>query len=107
MRRQKTRKPEDYLSKNSFAKEHDVVPFKEIVVPQDELMLEFLMNTLRLNNGVPQFIFEAYTGLSQDVLNDALKPLIKQGLIAPNDQQIKTTALGQRFLNTILTRLSP
>ena len=80
--------------------------FKDTIVPQDELTLEFLMNALRLNNGVPNNIFESYTGLSQDILDAALKPLIRQGLIAPIDKQIKTTELGQRFLNTVLTRLS-
>jgi oxygen-independent coproporphyrinogen-3 oxidase len=105
IRRQKTRKPEDYLNKNSSANQQNIASFKEIIVPQDELILEFLMNTLRLNNGVPKYIFEAYTGLSLNLLEDALRPLIQQGLVEPIDHQIKTTALGQRFLNTILTSL--
>lgn len=110
IRRQKTRKPEDYLNRNSsknISTANSTAPsFKETIVPQDDLILEFLMNALRLNNGVPKNIFESYTGLPQQVLEDALEPLITQGLIEPIDPQIKTTELGQRFLNTVLTRLS-
>ncbi len=114
IRRQKTRKPEDYLNENLSkgldaslkSSPRNMPSFKDTIVPQDELTLEFLMNALRLNNGVPNNIFESYTGLSQDILDAALKPLIRQGLIAPIDKQIKTTELGQRFLNTVLTRLS-
>jgi oxygen-independent coproporphyrinogen-3 oxidase len=110
IRRQNTRKPEDYLNRRSTS-DIDTVKasppsFKQMIVPRDELIVEFLMNALRLNNGVPKNIFEAYTGLPQQVLEDALKPLIKQGLIEPIERQIKTTELGQRFLNTVLTRLS-
>jgi oxygen-independent coproporphyrinogen-3 oxidase len=109
IRRQKTRKPEDYLnrslSKNISIINNTAPSFKETVVPQDELILEFLMNALRLNNGVPKNIFESYTGLSDQVLEEALHPLIRQGLIEPIDLQIKTTELGQRFLNTVLTRV--
>lgn len=110
IRRQNTRKPEDYLNRhstNNIASVKAAPPsFKQTIVPRDELIIEFLMNALRLNNGVPKHIFEAYTGLPQQVLEDALKPLIKQGLIEPIEPQIKTTELGQRFLNTVLTRLS-
>lgn len=110
IRRQKTRKPEDYLSKNLNnglnSTQVNMPSFKETIIAQDELILEFLMNTLRLNNGVPKNTFESYTGLPQEVLEAALNPLIRQGLIAPIDKQIKTTELGQRFLNTVLTRLS-
>ncbi|MFT4610494.1 MAG: oxygen-independent coproporphyrinogen-3 oxidase [Cellvibrionaceae bacterium] len=110
IRRQKTRTPEDYLNQNSnknISTANNTAPsFKDTIIPQDELILEFLMNALRLNNGVPKNIFESYTGLPQQVLENALEPLIRQGLIEPIDPQIKTTELGQRFLNTVLTRLS-
>jgi oxygen-independent coproporphyrinogen-3 oxidase len=110
IRRQNTRGPEDYLSRTSnkslIATSDTSLSFKETVVPQGELILEFLMNTLRLNNGVPKHTFESYTGLSEQTLLDILKPLVSQGLMEPVDPRIKTTELGQRFLNTVLSRLS-
>jgi len=109
LRRQKTRKPEDYLksvaktsSDNHRAKQPS---YKQSIIETDELPLEFLMNALRLNQGVPKAFFERYTGLPLTTLEQQLNPLIKQGLIEPLDTHIKTTTLGQRFLNTILSRL--
>ncbi len=109
LRRQKTRKPEDYLNTSANDSGDDGLikapSYKQTITETAELPLEFLMNALRLNDGVPKTFFEYYTGLPLAVLEQQLNPLIKQGLIEPLDTQIKTTVLGQRFLNTILTQL--
>ncbi len=114
LRRQKTRKPEDYLknSRNALDTESQnsnnlvkVPSYRESIVETAELPLEFLMNALRLNDGVPKTFFEHYTGLPLATMEKQLNPLIKQGLIEQLDTRIKTTELGQRFLNTILSQL--
>jgi oxygen-independent coproporphyrinogen-3 oxidase len=98
IRRHKTRLPEHYLT-NSNAP-----AFKETVVERNELALEFFMNVLRLNEGVPSDYFFSRTGLSIDVIEKPLNELIRQGLIEPSEHRLKTSVLGQRFLNTVLTK---
>jgi oxygen-independent coproporphyrinogen-3 oxidase len=62
------------------------------------------MNVLRLNEGVPSDYFFSRTGLSIDVIEKPLNELIRQGLIEPSEHRLKTSVLGQRFLNTVLTK---
>ncbi len=98
LRRQKTRLPEHYLN-------YDNAPsFKETETSIEELPLEFLMNTLRLNQGVPVQYFEERTGLSLGTIEQPLEKLVRQGLLEETSTYLKTTDLGQRFLNTILSQ---
>jgi oxygen-independent coproporphyrinogen-3 oxidase len=100
IRRQKTRLPEHYLRYNKHPK------YKEHRVNNDELALEFMMNALRLNEGVPSDYFAQRTGLSLSTLQKPLNALYQQGLLAEPTERIMTTALGQRFLNTVLEKIS-
>lgn len=97
IRRQKTRLPEHYLNSEGAPS------FKETLVDNTELPLEFLMNALRLNDGVPSEYFIERTGLSLMVINKPLNELIQKGLLEYTDNKLKTSDLGQRFLNTILS----
>jgi len=115
IRRHKTRLPEHYLSStpsNTLANEvankasyKNAPSFKETIVNKAELPVEFLMNALRLNEGVPKDYFSSRTGLSFDVIEPSLSELNRQGLIEYQQDRLKTSDLGQRFLNTILTTL--
>jgi len=98
IRRQKTRLPEHYLGGSNAPS------YKETTVEPNELALEFLMNALRLNEGVPSDYFFSRTGLSLDIIEKPLNDLIRQGLIDPIECRLKTSVLGQRFLNTVLTK---
>ncbi len=100
IRRQKTRLPEHYLRYGKRPK------YKEHRVNNDELALEFMMNALRLNEGVPSDYFAQRTGLSLSTLQKPLNALYQQGLLAEPTERIMTTALGQRFLNTVLEKIS-
>ncbi|MGH1439939.1 MAG: radical SAM family heme chaperone HemW [Cellvibrionaceae bacterium] len=97
IRRQKTRLPEHYLNSEGAPS------FKETLVDNTELPLEFLMNALRLNDGVPSEYFIERTGLSLTVINKPLNELIQKGLLEYTDNKLKASDLGQRFLNTILS----
>lgn len=98
LRRQKTRLPEHYLDYS------DQPRYKETIVDSEELSLEFMMNALRLNEGVPYAYFEQRTGLSQSSIQTVINSLQSQGLIERNPQQLVTTELGNRFLNTVLEK---
>lgn len=72
------------------------------VLQQEALPLEFLMNALRLNDGVPGDIFQQRTGLTLAALQPQWQELVSKGLVNSDPAALQTTALGQRFLNTIL-----
>ena len=87
--------PKDYLAldKNFLAKRTEI--------PLEERAFEYMLNTLRLLNGVPLTDFQERTGL---LLSEIQKPLAeaekKQWLILAK-QTLQTTPLGQRFLNDL------
>ncbi len=98
LRRQKTRLPEHYLNYGTAPS------FKQIETNVEELPLEFLMNALRLNQGIPTQYFEERTGLPLNTIEQPLKKLVRQGLLEETSTYLRTTGLGQRFLNTILSQ---
>ncbi|MEO0442865.1 MAG: radical SAM family heme chaperone HemW [Pseudomonadota bacterium] len=102
IRRQKTRLPKDYLSSTS-----ELIPnYKQWIIDQDQLALEFMMNALRLMDGVPAEYFQQRTGLSLRSIDQTLQQLVDRQLIIEYQQQLKTTELGQRFLNDVITAFS-
>lgn len=74
---------------------------QETLKPED-LPLDYLLNALRLNEGVPAEAFEAYTGLPLSRLDPAWRELEHKGLVYPKDDRLCTTDLGRRFLNDVL-----
>lgn len=92
----KTRKPDDYLHKEkTFTAGRQTVPL-------DKQALEFMMNGLRLVNGVPRRYFSERTQLPDAILNERVTTLITQGLLHTDPQRLRPTALGMRFLNDVL-----
>jgi putative oxygen-independent coproporphyrinogen III oxidase len=92
-RRWKTRQPNDYLNNPPLAGTQSVTA--------KELPLEFMMNVLRLTNGVNERLFEEKTGLSLELIAPMRNRLISKGLMV-DGPQIATTSLGFRFLDTVL-----
>ncbi|MEH6469077.1 MAG: radical SAM family heme chaperone HemW [Porticoccus sp.] len=96
IRTAKTRKPTDYLTReNSYTAACNNIPTQELV-------LEFMMNALRLNNGIPTNIFEERTGITLEKINPILERLKKDNLIEPTNNRILTTKKGHHFLNSVL-----
>ena len=89
---------------NSYMERRDKNPKSKKSVPQDELITEFMMNALRLKNGVPWTYFESRTGISQSVISERVINLQNQGLLESNLEHLRTSDLGYRFLNSILER---
>ncbi|MCK2088179.1 radical SAM family heme chaperone HemW [Thauera aromatica] len=67
-----------------------------------ELPFEFMMNALRLSEGVPAQLFAARTGLALEVITDELVRARKHGLLDTTDGQLRPTQQGRRFLNELL-----
>ncbi|MFA6036866.1 MAG: radical SAM family heme chaperone HemW [Legionellales bacterium] len=94
----KQRTPLKYLNKES-----NFIGGQKILNAHD-LKLEFLMNGLRLINGVPKHLFSERTGLNILELESELKSLQKENLLIDGDARIQLTQQGQLFLDEILTR---
>ena len=74
----------------------------EWLISQDELGFEFIMNALRLIEGVPISLFQQRTGLNIHTLEAAIKKAQSKGLLKINNGNMQPTLLGQRFLNELL-----
>ena len=75
---------------------------REWTVSADELGFEFMMNALRLIDGVPVDLFQQRTGLKIYTLETAIKKAQSKGLLEITDGNMRPTLLGQRFLNELL-----
>lgn len=70
-------------------------------IARDDLAFEFMLNTLRLQNGFPVNLFEERTGLSLVTIEHTLQNAEQKGLIYRDHQHIRATELGMRFLNDL------
>lgn len=93
---QKTRLPKDYLAK--VPAEH--LQFKRIEA--EDMPFEFMMNALRLNNGVVAKLYAERTGLSLDGLNALLTSLRQRKLMVEDPERLACTEQGHVFLNSVL-----
>jgi oxygen-independent coproporphyrinogen-3 oxidase len=75
---------------------------REWLISQDELGFEFMMNALRLIDGVPVDLFQQRTGLNINKLETAIKKAQSKGLLLLENGNMQPTLLGQRFLNELL-----
>ncbi len=72
-----------------------------------DLPFEFMMNALRLNEGVPAALFEARTGLPLAACRRGLDEARARGLLDEDAGTLRPTAAGQRFLNDLLEIFLP
>jgi len=77
------------------------------VLTRADLPFEFMMNALRLIEGVPTALFEERTGLPRVVCTAALERARAQGLLERDATRLRPTLLGQRFLNDLLALFLP
>lgn len=69
---------------------------------REELPLEFMLNVMRLNTGVPADYFKERTGLLLNTIEQELKRLEEKELINWTTQVLAPSQKGQRFLNDLL-----
>ena len=99
----KWRHPEEYLRK---VKEGKAVQGCRILSKED-LVVEYLMNRLRLIAGFQTDDFVTRTGLPAARLEPGLQLAMAQGLLGRNGEWITTTPLGRLFLNDLLALFMP
>lgn len=76
----------------------------ESEVPAEALPFEFMLNALRLTDGVPSSLFEARTGLPLGTIEPKLAALRAQGLLVDDPGRIAATPRGQAFLSDVQER---
>ncbi|WP_260403184.1 radical SAM family heme chaperone HemW [Pseudomonas nitroreducens] len=101
LRTWKTRLPKDYLNPEK--------PFQagERDLEADDLPFEFMMNALRLTDGVPAATFAERTGLPLAFIEAACNQARKDGLLLDDPQRLAPSERGQLFLNDLLQRFLP
>ncbi|MBP9742257.1 MAG: oxygen-independent coproporphyrinogen III oxidase-like protein [Burkholderiales bacterium] len=72
------------------------------IIAAAELPFEFMLNALRLIDGVKSSLFVERTGLSLSTILSQMEIAKQKGLLNFNDGKIVPTKLGQDFLNDLL-----
>lgn len=93
---QKTRLPKDYLAKVPA----ENLQFKRI--ENEEMPFEFMMNALRLNEGVASATYAQRTGLDLAHLDELLNSLRQRQLMVDDVNILNCTDKGHIFLNSVL-----
>ena len=91
------KQPQQYLDMveagTPVIEEHDVA--------RSDVGFEFMLNALRLNDGVPVALFQERTGFPLTLVEAGLQRAELKGLLLRDHQRIAPTALGRRFLNDL------
>ena len=74
---------------------------EEHLVEADQRPFEFMLNALRLVDGVETASFAARTGLSLEVVEPTVSRLRAEGLLVADPTRIAPSARGLRFLSTL------
>ncbi|QDE41040.1 radical SAM family heme chaperone HemW [Luteibacter pinisoli] len=97
-RRWKSRLPAAYLAAAGGPKRIG----GDSIVAAGDLPFEYMLNALRLIDGVPMADFSERTGLAPEAIAAALADCRRRGWIDEDATTLRTTALGQRFLNNVI-----
>jgi oxygen-independent coproporphyrinogen-3 oxidase len=76
-------------------------------VKRDSLAFEFMMNALRLAEGVPAAMFAERTGLDLTAIRAPRAEAERVGLLEADHARLRPTAKGRRFLNDLLQVFLP
>lgn len=99
----KQRHPQRYINNANNAS----VISETRLLTREDVGIEFMMNALRLTGGFPTAMFMQHTGLAITLVEKALQQAEKKQLITRDFTTIRPTALGQRYLNDLLSLFMP
>lgn len=74
---------------------------EETEVARSDVGFEFMLNALRLVDGVPVALFADRTGYSLAQIARTIAEATNKGLLEPDPTKLKATELGRRFLNDL------
>ncbi len=99
----KSRHPRDYLNK---AGTEDCVSGQYEPAGQD-LVFEFMLNALRLEEGFDAGLFESHTRLPFSDALPVIEQAINKGWLDYTDNMIRPSAEGRKFLNDVISLFLP
>ena len=103
VRTAKVKLPRSYLDRAA----HDEAFGSIADVTSTDLPFEFMMNALRLADGVDASAFHARTGLDDDAIAARLRDARTRGWLVDDPSRFKATELGQRWLNDVIELFLP
>ncbi len=103
VRTTKLKSPRSYLER--FARGEAFGTNAE-VAPAD-LPFEFMMNALRLNEGVARVTFAQRTGMPEAMLDPTLAQATSRGWLVADTDRFAATELGRRYLNDVIGLFLP
>ena len=97
-RQMRYKQPREYLRRMAAG---DAIQTSNVVAA-DELPVEFMMNALRLTDGVERRTFSERTGLPITTVATQLMQAVEAGLLLDSAERLQPTLRGQHFLNDLL-----
>jgi oxygen-independent coproporphyrinogen-3 oxidase len=97
IRQARVKKPESYMTR---ALAHQLA-YEETELSPNDAAFEFMLNALRLTQGIPATLFNERTGLGPSHIRQGLSQAEQKGLVVANPLEIRPTELGRRFLNDL------
>ena len=97
VRQVRYKQPQQYLEQVAAG-----APLQEdILVTRKDVGFEFMLNALRLTDGVPASYFAERTGYPLALVRKGLEAAEARGLVERDPAVLRPTALGRRFLNDL------
>lgn len=93
-RHAKVKHPREYLASRTVMEQR--------TLSEQDAITEFMMNALRLTNGVNTRLFTERTGLPLSSIETQLEQAQEKGLLEPDDLHIRPTQKGLLYLNDLL-----
>ena len=97
VRQVRHKQPQQYLER--MARGEPLLEEREVT--RGEIGFEFMLNALRLTDGVPLALFAERTGFPPTIVRKELDEAERRGLLVRDHERIKPTPLGRRFLNDL------
>ena len=103
LRQVRYKQPQQYLEQ--VARGEPLLEEREVT--RAEIGFEFMLNALRLTDGVPVALFAERTGFPLAIVGKELDAAERRGLIVRDHERIGPTPLGRRFLNDLQAMFLP
>lgn len=103
IRTAKLKTPKSYLAKAALPERL----VTQAPIARGELAFEFMMNALRLVDGVDNALLTQRTGLERSAIASVVARAIADGLLVDDPARLQPTADGRRLLNELLIRFLP
>ncbi len=103
VRCEKPKHPQQYI--HTIEDEYKIIQINTL--NKQDIVFEFLLNTLRLKHGFTERLFNLHTGLAIQTVHKKLQTQAEEGLLIIDNNGIRCSERGYRFLDNILQNWLP